>query len=318
MIAVAGEALIDLVVQADGRVDARLGGGPCNTARTLSRLGAPVLFLGGLAADPFGRRLRGQLAADGVMLGPQPPSAQPSTLAVAALDAAGIAGYSFYLDGTAAAEVPAGGLRAALPPGLSALCVGSLGLVMEPIGTAVQQLVAAGVPTSAGDGRALVLLDPNCRPGAVPDAAAYRARVSAVARRADVVKASVEDLHYLYPEAAPGAAANALLGLGTRLVLVTDGPRPARAFLPGAVLAAAVPEVTVADTIGAGDTFGGAFLAWWTACGLGRAELSLADAVSRALRAAVTAAALSCARPGADPPGLAEVRATGGWPPPVA
>jgi fructokinase len=318
MIAVAGEALIDLVVGTDGRVDARPGGGPYNAARTLARLGVPATFLGRLAGDGFGRLLRERLTAEGVVLGIPEPSGEPSTLAVATVDAAGVADYAFYLDGTAAADVDDAALRAALPAEVSAVHVGTLGLLMEPIGAAIERLVRSGVPADA-----LVLLDPNCRPAAVPDAAAYHARIGAIAQRADIVKASVEDLAYLYPGTTPEAAAKMLLEAGPELVLVTDGPHPARAFLADVVLASDSPQVTVVDTIGAGDAFGGGFLGWWTAHGLGRADLRAAgprrtELVGQALRAAAAVAALTCARPGADPPTLDEVAARGWWPATVA
>jgi fructokinase len=315
LIAVAGEALIDLVTEAGGAVEAHPGGGPYNTARTLARLGVPVTFFGGLGRDRFGRLLRGQLAGEGVTLGLPEPSRFPTTLAVVGLDPDGIADYSFYLDGTAAADVSAAALRDALeaiaaqPGGLTAFHVGTLGLLMEPVGTAVERLVRDGVP-----GGALLLLDPNCRPGAAPDERAYRARIAAIAGRADIVKASTDDLAYLYPGVPAEAAAQAMLAAGPPLVMVTDGPRPARAFLPGTVLSAEVPAVTVADTIGAGDAFGGGFLGWWTAHGLGRGELGDEELVGRALRVAAEAAALTCARPGADPPSLADLRARGWWP----
>ena len=105
MIVVAGEVLVDLVVSADGGVDARLGGGPYNTARTLARLGAATTFFGGLADDRFGRLLRGALDAEGVAIGVPAPSAAPTTLALVDLDQAGVASYAFYLTGTAAADL---------------------------------------------------------------------------------------------------------------------------------------------------------------------------------------------------------------------
>jgi fructokinase len=160
------------------------------------------------------------------------------------------------------------------------------------------------------------MLDPNCRPGAVADHDAFRKRVGVFARRADIVKASVEDLAYLDPDRPPAAAAAAVLAAGPSLVLVTDVPHPARAFLPGAVLAEPVPAVTVADTIGAGDAFGGGFLAWWTAHGLGREELRDEELAAVALRTAAAVAALTCARPGADPPARAELQARNWWPAP--
>jgi fructokinase len=309
VIAVAGEALIDLVVSPGGQADARPGGGPYNAARTLARLGAETTFLGRLADDGFGRLLRDGLTGEGVVLGVPEPSGKPSTLAVVAVDQAGSASYSFYLDGTASADLEDEALKRALPADAAVVHVGTLGLVMEPVGAAIERLVLTTVPADA-----LVLLDPNCRPSAIADRDGYWRRIAAIARRADIVKASVEDLAYLYPGLPAEEAAGTLLDAGSRLVLVTDGPHPGRAFLPGAVLAEEVPPVTVVDTIGAGDAFGGGFLAWWTAHGLGQAGLHRADLVRQGLKVAVAVAALTCTRPGADPPTLAELQARSWWP----
>jgi fructokinase len=318
VIVVVGEALIDLVVSPDGRVDARPGGSPYNAARSLARLGVETTFLGRLARDGLGRLLRDRLAAEGAAIGVPEPSSRPSTLAVATLDEAGSADYAFYLDGTAGADLDyealKKALKKALPADATALHVGDLGLVMEPVGAAIERLIRSDVPADV-----LVLLDPNCRPSAVADHEAYRRRIGVIARRADIVKASTEDLAYLYPDMPPEEAAKALLDCGPSLVLVTDGPRPARAFLVDSILAEEVPSVTVVDTIGAGDAFGGGFLAWWTAHGLGQADLGrpapTRDAlVGKALRAAVAGAALTCTRAGADPPTLAELQARNWWP----
>jgi fructokinase len=312
VIVVAGEVLVDLVVRADGVVDARLGGGPYNTARTLARLGAPTTFFGGLADDRFGRLLRGALDAEGVVIGVPAPSAAPTTLALVDLDEAGVASYAFYLAGTAAADLDYPALAAAFHATLAgapatagpavAVHVGALGLVMEPIGSAVERLLLADVPPDA-----LVMLDPNCRPGAIADRAAYLGRIGRIAARADVVKASVEDLAYLYPGSPPAEAAESLLAAGPALVLVTDGPRPARAFLPGAVLTVEVPGVDVVDTIGAGDAFGGGFLAWWRREGLGAADLTRTDALLEATRFACLVAGRTVERAGASPPRLDEL-----------
>jgi fructokinase len=331
VIVVAGEVLVDLVVSADGRVDARLGGGPYNTARTLARLGAATTFFGGLADDRFGRLLRSALDAEGVAIGVPAPSAAPTTLALVDLDQAGVASYAFYLDGTAAADLDYPALAAAFEailaraaeaahdaPGVGAAVavhVGALGLVMEPIGSAVERLLLADVPPDA-----LVMLDPNCRPGAIADRAAYLGRIARIAARADVVKASVDDLAYLYPGSPPAEAAELLLAAGPALVLVTDGPHPARAFLPGAflpgaVLTVEVPAVDVVDTIGAGDAFGGGFLAWWSANGLTRSDLKRPPLVRAAVQAGAAVAAATCGRPGADPPTLADLQTSHAWPP---
>jgi fructokinase len=314
VIVVVGEALIDLVVSPGGEVAARPGGSPFNAARSLARLGVETTFLARLARDGLGRLLSDRLAADGVTLGVPEPSGKPSTLAVATLDQAGNAGYAFYLDGTAGADLGYEALKKALPADATAVHVGDLTLVAEPVGAAIERLISSDIPADT-----LVLLDPNCRPSAVADHEAYRRRIGVIARRADIVKASTEDLAYLYPDLPPEEAAGALLDNGSALVLLTDGPHPARAFLSDSVLAEEVPSVTVVDTIGAGDAFGGGFLAWWTAHGLGQADLSRPAAdrdalVREALRAAAAVAALTCSRPGADPPTLAEVQARDWWP----
>ncbi len=307
VITVAGEALIDLIVDPAGHVHARPGGGPFNAARAMARLGLPVAFLGRLSADRFGGLLRDSLAADGVALAITAETAEPSTLAVVHIGPGGMPEYSFYLPGTSAFQLDYTRALAALPPGTAALHVGGLALAVDPAGRSLEQLVAAAASTT------LVLLDPNCRPQAITRPRDYAGRIARVLRRADAVKASVEDLEYLYPGLGTEAAAAELLGAGATLVMITDGPRPARGFGAGFQVAAEVPPVTVVDTVGAGDAFGGAFLGWWTGQQLGRADLRRADAVRAAMSAAAEAAALTCARAGAEPPWAAELASRPGW-----
>jgi sugar/nucleoside kinase (ribokinase family) len=114
---------------------------------------------------------------------------------------------------------------------------------------------------------------------------AYRARIWRILPRADLVKASVEDLAFLVPGTSVPEAARVLLEGGARTVLVTDGPAMIRVFAGNDHLAVPVPPADVVDTVGAGDSFGGGFLAWWVERGLGRERL--ADAAQ--LRAAATA-----------------------------
>lgn len=294
---------MDLVVDDEGTVAARPGGGPFNVARTLGRLGVPTTFLGRLSRDSFGRMLRATLRVDGVGLGVPVPANAPTTLAIAEIGADGVARYDFHLGDTAAADLDYPRLLAAMPQDLTAVHVGSLALVMEPIAGSVERVLAALPPD------ALVMVDPNCRPGAIGDKDAFLDRFEGMMHRADAVKVSVEDLDYLCPGVPAEVAATTLLGEKLALVLVTDGPRPARAFLPVGELSVPVPEVRVVDTIGAGDAFGGAFLAWWSARGLGRDDLRLVGTVREALRAAAEVASLTCTKAGAEPPWLAEVRA---------
>jgi len=308
MITVTGEALIDLVFDGDGCPRPRPGGGPFNTARTIGRLGLAPAFLGRLSQDSFGRQLRARLDQDGVTLAVPQLADAPTTLAVVDVDAAGAPRYRFYLAGTSSAALEYPLLTSALPDGMTALHTGTLALVMEPIATSIERLITTDLPPGA-----LVMIDPNCRPSAITDKPAYQARLSRILRRADVIKVSVEDLGYLYPEATGRAAAAALLDQGPRLVLVTDGPRPARAFLPGQEMSVDVPAVSVVDTIGAGDAFGGAFLAWWSGNELTKADLQRPGPVRSALEAAAEVASITCTRAGAEPPWLGELTGKPGW-----
>lgn len=304
MIVVAGEALIDLIVRPDGQLVPVAGGGPYNTARAIGRLGLEVAWLGGLSRDHFGRVLENGLVADGVSLDLAQRTDLPTTLAVAELDERGSATYRFYVEGTSAPAVSTEAL-ASLPASSRAVHLGTLGLVLEPMAATLEALVAK-LP-----GHLLLMVDPNCRPSIVGDPDGFRARIGRVLARADVVKVSVEDLAFLIPGQEANESARRVAALGPRVLLVTDGAGPVRVWIDGAVSEIEAPAVTVLDTVGAGDTFGGAFLACLLAGGGGREAIADPAAVLRAVRFAVRASAIVCERAGADPPTLAQL---GGWP----
>jgi fructokinase len=304
-ILVGGEALYDLVVAPDGAIAAHPGGGPFNTARTIARLEQPVAFLGRLSTDRFGRGHERLLAGDGVGLDAVTRSDDPTTLALAEVDEHGGASYRFYAGGTAAAGLTPEEALAALPDGVEVLHVGTLGLVLEPVGSALEAVVERLAPS------ALVAVDPNVRPGAIADAAAYRARLDRVLARAHAVKVSEDDLGWLEPGRSWLDAARTLLARGPAAVLVTRGAEGAAAVTAGAHTEVEAARVEVVDTIGAGDAFGGGFLAWWRARGLDRDALHDHELVVEATRFAALVAALTCAKPGASPPRLDELELRG-------
>jgi fructokinase len=304
-IVVAGEALVDLVPQAEGELHALAGGGPYNTARTVGRLEQPVQFLGCVSDDAFGRRLRAQLREDGVSLDAVVDTTLPTTLALAELDAGGSASYRFYTDGTSAASLQPDRAVAALPERVDSLhieggCI-ALGLDDHPTAHALRALVDAVAD------RALVTVDPNCRPLSIPDRDAYRRGLAATLRRAHLVKASVEDLAFIEPSLEPGDAARSLLADGPSVALVTLGGDGALIVTAAGEERLPAPRVDVVDTIGAGDAFSGGFLTWWHLHGHGREQLSDPEALRGATRFACIVAARTCERAGASPPRLAEV-----------
>jgi fructokinase len=171
-----------------------------------------------------------------------------------------------------------------------------VGIVIEPVASSLLDLIARA------PAELTVLLDPNCRPRAIGDLDGYRAAVTAYLRRADLVKVSVDDLELLRPRTAPRDAARSLLALGPAAVLVTDGPAPVTVLTAQAERLVGVPEVDVIDTIGAGDAFVAAVLAWWSDRSLGRKDVTDIDALEAATAAAVRVAVAACTVQGADLP----------------
>ena len=296
LVVVAGEALIDLIIGRDGSVIPAPGGGQYNAARAIARLGGRVEFLGRIGDDWFGRLLRSKLEADGVGTSLAVDTSDPTTLVLAEIDEAGVAHYHWYIGDTTVPGLVAEDAMRALDLGLDALHVGTLGLAMEPIADSLAALVAA-VPDST-----LVMVDPNCRPTATPDFERYQARMERVLARADLVKGSDEDFEYLALAATPEATARLLLAQGAGAVLVTQGGAEARGFCAGGEVSVPVPRVQVSDTVGAGDTFGGSFLAYWLEHGFGRQELGDSHLLEDGIAFAVQAAAINCTRAGAEPP----------------
>jgi fructokinase len=302
VIVVGGEALVDLVVGPDGELGAHPGEGPFNTARTLGRLEQAVLYLGRISEDRFGRRLRGELADDGVRLDAVVPTSDPTTLALAETDAHGAASYRFYTEGTSAPGLTTQDALDALPEGVGLLHVGTLGLVLEPMASALEAVIAAVAD------QALVMLDPNCRPSLIPDREAYRRRLGHTLRRSHVVKASVDDLVWLAPDVPPADAARGLLAERPAVVLMTDGGDGVEVVTPGAQNHVPAPQVEVVDTIGAGDAFSGGFLAGWRMRDLRAEDLRSLEQVLEATAFACEVAARTCERAGASPPRLEELR----------
>ena len=295
MIVVAGEALVDLIPTPSGDLGVHPGGGPFNTARWLGRLGASVSFMGALARDPLGRRLRESLTAAGVALETVVETQLPTTLALAQLDDTGAAHYSFYTASTSIADLRPEQIEARLPRELDALCVGSIGLMLEPIASAVE--VAVGLARERG---ALVMLDPNVRPTLIEDRGWYLRRLEGVLALTDVLKLSVEDAAWLVEDKPPAVAARALGSRGPRVVLLTEGAAGATVFTAGTHRHFPAAPVTVLDTIGAGDAFSAGFLTSWL--GSDRNPAALAQATAFAIRVAGLACTVRGATPPADVP----------------
>lgn len=317
----AGEALIDLVSQADGNFQPCLGGAVFNLSRALARQNIPTLYLNPLSSDRFGRQLSQALQADGVQLAQAQPVAQTTSLAVVALNAQGHPDYAFYREGVADRQITAASMNAVCvaQSQLEIACTGCLAL--DP---ADAKHYLPWLETQKAAGRWIVV-DVNLRPSVMPDLALYRAHVLKMAQLAHVLKASDEDLaHLQLPGATPMDQAMHLMNMGeAQWMALTLGAEGARLLVrQGTSIqvfsAREAAPVQVLDTVGAGDSF----LAGLLACALHHADAqtgasdlktwaSQADhqSLQDVLCHALASATLVVMRRGCDPARWDEVRA---------
>jgi fructokinase len=302
--------LVDFVpAGAPGQFQAAPGGSPANVAVGLARQEVPTRLLARIADDLLGHRLRAHLDGNGVDLSFAVRAAEPTSLAIVAVGPDGVVEYDFRVEGTADWQWRDDELAGALDGGVVALHAGSIALTMPPGADVLQRLLAGARQTMT------VTYDPNCRPLLMGSPDAVRGRIESLVALADVVKASADDLDWLLGGQAPEQVAEAWLAKGPAVVVITLGPAGLLAATRQAgVLRRPGQAVEVVDTVGAGDACMAALLA-----GLHRRDLLGGDRRD-ALRAmdaatlteladeAVLAAAITCTRPGADPPTAAELR----------
>lgn len=298
-----GEALIDVVRFEETTVE-HVGGSLLNVACGLARLGHPASIGAWWAKDERGQRLARAAADAGVMIEPGTDQAPTTTVAFAEIGQGGKAAYTFDIEW-------------ALPPlrhldQVSHLHTGSIAATLEPGGSQVVEAVRAV------RGAGTISYDPNVRPALMGTPDAVVGRIEELVALTDVVKASDEDLEWLYPAQDPETIARRWRTLGPLLVVVTRGEEGALAVLgsepdPLVVDPAAVPVV---DTVGAGDSFMAGLVSGLVAEGLlggPVARKRLASArwrdVQPALRRAVITSSITVSKAGAYAPTLDEVEA---------
>lgn len=306
MLTVIGEALVDVVSREGEEPRAHVGGSPMNVAVGLARLGHDVQFLGRYGRDEYGRQVADHLTGNGVRL-PFDADALPTSVAQATLDETGAASYDFQLDWSL--DVSPERIDELLRD-TDALHAGSIGAMLEPGATVVGQAL------ERARGHALISYDPNCRPSIIPDSSDARARAEKIVALSHVIKASDEDLLWLYPHRSIEDSARAWLKAGARLVVVTRGVMGPWAVSRGTGrdgVEVPAARVTVADTVGAGDSFMAALLSGLADRNiLGPTAASALDEVDSAqltelLRHAAAAAGVTVSRSGADLPTRADL-----------
>ncbi|WP_265446003.1 carbohydrate kinase family protein [Flexivirga meconopsidis] len=299
---VVGEALIDVVHQPSGAVEEHVGGSPLNVAIGLARLGHPAGLAAYLADDRYGELIQRQLAQAEVDLVPGSLGASHTPSAKATLDENGAATYEFDLTWDLPYE---------LPSDFGHFHTGSIAAALQPGATRVADAMLAARE------HATVSFDPNPRPTLIGEAHEVRSHLEQLVGYSDVVKASDEDIRWLYGDDADLGQVLALWGqLGPSLVLATRGGDGALVHVTatGETESVAGQQVSVVDTVGAGDSFESGLLSGLLDAGL----LGSTDARTRlraagrsdllpAVHRAVQASAITVSRAGANPPTRAEL-----------
>lgn len=299
-----GEALVDVVVpHGGGERQSHVGGSPANVAIGLAALDHDSRLTAYLGHDAAGRRVQEHLLDADVVLTPGSTDAPRTSTATAHLDADGVATYQFDLVWQVGPQDLSG---------VGHLHTGSIATTLEPGASGVLAVMSRA---RAG---ATVSYDPNCRPTIMGDPHAVRSRIEECIGRSDVVKASVEDVDWLYGDGAEVAEVAELWGrLSPELVVVTRGGDGALVHLPRRAVTVELdaPAVDVVDTVGAGDSFMAGLLSGLLDAGLlgspeARERLREADLddVAPALRRALACASWTVARAGAAAPTRTNLR----------
>ena len=293
-ILIAGEALTDIVVDADGARREHPGGSPLNVAVALSRLGHDAHLLTAIGDDARGDAIRAHLDESGVQLTPASVRPGRTSTAEAVLDAHGAATYTFDLTWDPD--------TAELPETPDAVHTSSIAAVLEPGATTLSALLRSA------RGSSTISYDPNARPTLMGAPEDVRARIEENIALSDVVKASDEDVAWLYGTEDVEDVAASWRDLGPSLTVLTRGGDGAVAFSASGRVQVAPVQVEVVDTVGAGDTFSAGILDALAAKGLlgaDRREMLAAipsDDLATVLRRAAALSAITVSRAGANPP----------------
>jgi len=308
---VVGEALMDLIPVAGERISEMVGGGPCNSAKALARLGFSTSFIGGISSDSYGKAIEKELLDSGVNLDFLHRSDLPTALAIATINDAGLASYEFRL----ASSVSFNFHSSWLPKeDAEVIHIGSVATLLEPGASELYKWLS--------NKSATVVFDPNVRPSIQSNKEIYRNSVerwidlaklvklseddfswlpNSVERWIDlakIVKLSEDDFSWLYQSTEKDVITN-WLSRGTEIVVVTRAEKGSSAFTRDGRIDCPAAKIELVDSVGAGDTIGAVIVEGLVKYGLDGLK---ADVLRQVLERAAKAAGITCSRAGANPP----------------
>lgn len=303
-VTVVGESLVDIITdpRKEGETRTHPGGSPLNVAIGCARLGMQTSIVTRYGDDAHGDLIHEHLTSNNVNV--INGGTAPTSVALATLDEQGAAHYSFNIRWD---------LNGASLPALAAVergrhvHTGSLATVLLPGREAAYSLVKAARK------HATISYDPNCRPAITPDRMDAQRQAERFVALSDIVKASDEDLRWLYPDMTPEEAAQLWLRMGPALIAVTRGADGPWIATRRSTVQIPAEAIEVADTVGAGDSFMAGLISRLDTISLlgtqAREELAeiSTDALMDLAAYANRAAAITCSRTGAEPPWASEI-----------
>jgi fructokinase len=284
---VVGEALMDLIPVVGEGISEMVGGGPCNSAKALARLGFSTTFIGGISSDSYGEVIEKELLDSGVILDLVHRSDLPTALAIATINDAGLASYEFKLDSTVSFN-----FHSSLLPKADAdvIHIGSVATLLEPGASELYNWLS--------DKSAIVVFDPNVRPSIQGNKEIYRNSVERWIDLAKIVKLSEDDFSWLYQSTESDVIAD-WLSRGSEIVVVTRAEKGLSAFTRDERIDCPAAKVELVDSVGAGDTIGAVIVEGLLKYGL---DVLKTDVLRQVLERAAKAAGITCSRAGANPP----------------
>ena len=303
-----GELLIDFATQTTDEsgyptMAAHPGGAPANFLAALTKFGAKTALLGKVGTDTFGNLLIGTLKQAGIETrGLIQTSDTFTTLAFVTFDEHGDREFAFARKPGADTCMTFEELDLSLIDEAKVFHFGTLSLTDEPARSATYKAVAY-----AKEQGKLITYDPNLRKPLWADMDTCKQQLLWGLAQADVVKISDEEVEFLFGLGVEEGAAHILANYGVKLVFVTCGAEGCY-FSNGSATGkvSSLRNITVIDTTGAGDIFGGS--AVWKLLQTGKAPEALNEAELRdVVRFACTSAGLSTTRSG----GISSVPAYG-------
>ena len=289
---VVGEVLIDLLPEGVDRKPV-VGGGPANTAKALSKLGIDIQFIDGISTDGYGQMAKDELVSAGVKLDYVKYSEKPTCLAIVSLSDSGSATYEFVIENTATFDFNSKWLPEPQTDLPSLLHIGTLATVIEPGASVLFEWAKSSAKVAP------IVFDPNIRSAVISDRDQYVMQVDRWVSISSAIKASDEDIKWLYPFLEIEQVVNDWLTKGPSLIMVTYGDKGLTGYRKSEMVSVEAVQVKVADTVGAGDTVGAILVEAIVKDGLDSLAGSRLETM---LKRAAKAAAITVSRVGANPP----------------